>query len=80
MKKYCDDGCEYFHDYECALGYEIEFKTPHSYTDIMEYNWGWHPVKSCEKIKVKNLSIKLTPKVIKEKLAEWKASQDVPNA
>lgn len=46
--KYCDDAnCPKFEGGECALGFELTFRVPKSYSDINTHNWGWVMLKVC---------------------------------
>ncbi len=61
--KYCDDViCTNFEGGECALGFELKFRTPKSYTDINTHNWGWVMPKACRdrlKLQSKKLAYKV---------------------
>jgi len=46
--KYCDDAnCPNFEGGGCALGFELKFRVPKSYSDVNTHNWGYIMPKVC---------------------------------
>lgn len=50
--KYCDDAdCEYFDGNDCSLGFDIKFRLPKGYQDIITArNWGYVRPKECKEL------------------------------